>query len=602
MAASINISAYSDVLVVLGTAGVVVPLFRRLGLSSVLGYLGAGALLGPLGVGQFIPKLPLLYWITIVDTKSVSAIADLGVVFLLFLVGIELSYERLMSMRRLVFGLGSLQILLSTLALAAIALLFGQTPAISVMLGSCLALSSTAVVLDVLTAQGRLKTTSGRTSFSILLAQDLAVVPILMFISILASNGEGSVWFSIGSALLRAVAAVGIIVLVGRLLLRPLFRLVGSLRSAEVLLAASLFVVILTGVVAAVAGLSMALGAFVAGLLLAETEYRKAIEAMVDPFKALLLGLFFFSVGMSIDLREIMKQPLALLAAVLLVVLLKAAITTGLSRLYKISWPASIETGLMLGPGGEFAFVGISTAAALGLITSAASSFILAVTSLSMALIPVLSLVAARINAAFIAKKLPDPALLLQPAPQQKHAILIGYGRIGKVVADLFKVHKVPYTATDQNAHSVSQDRANGHEVFYGDATSLLFLQNCGLMEANAVIITIGTRSVLEEVVRKVRLARPDIHIIARAQDADHARHLYKIGVTEAVPETIEASLQISEAALLDLGIAAGYVIASIHEKRDVFRAELQQAAREVGIETTRAVKAKRKFAAKSAE
>lgn len=571
----------------------VVPLFRRLGLSSVLGYLGAGCLLGPLGLGQLIPNFPFFYWVTIVDTKSVTAIADLGVVFLLFLVGIELSYERLMSMRRLVFGLGFLQVLLSTLALAAVALLFGQTPPIAVMIGSCLALSSTAVVLDVMTAQGRLKTTAGRTSFSILLAQDLAVVPILMFVSILASNGESSVFYTIGSALLRAAIAIGIIVGIGRLLLRPLFRLVGSLRSAEVLLAASLLVVIGTGTVAALAGLSMALGAFVAGLLLAETEYRKAIEAMLDPFKALLLGLFFFSVGMSIDLREVFSQPLYLLAAVSAMILIKALITTLLSRLYKVSWPASIETGLMLGPGGEFAFVGISTAAALGLISAATSGFVLAATSLSMALIPVLATVAARINAAQARKKSLDPALAIQPVPQQKHAIIVGYGRIGKVVATLFTHQKVAFTATDQNAYTVSQDRANGHEVYYGDASSLLFLRTCGLEDANAIIITIGVKSVVDEIVRKVRLVRPDIKIIARAQDADHARHLYEVGVSEAVPETIEASLQISEAALLGVGIAAGYVIASIHEQRDVFRAELQQAAKAAGIEETRAVRAK---------
>ncbi len=595
MAASINISAYSDVLVVLGTAGVVVPVFRRLGLSSVLGYLGAGCLLGPLGLGQLIPHFPLFYWITIVDTKSVSAIADLGVVFLLFLVGIELSYERLMSMRRLVFGLGFLQVLLSTLALAAVAIFMGQAPPIAVMIGACLALSSTAVVLDVMTAQARLKTTAGRTSFSILLAQDLAVVPILMFISILASDANSSVFYTIGSALLRAVLAVAIIVIIGRLLLRPLFRLVGSLRSAEVLLAASLLVVIGTGTVAALAGLSMALGAFVAGLLLAETEYRKAIEAMLDPFKALLLGLFFFSVGMSINLREVFSQPVYLLAAVSAMVIIKALVTIALSRAYKVSWPAAIETGLMIGPGGEFAFVGISTAATLSLISPTTSGFILAATSLSMALIPVMSSVAARINAAQARKKSPDPALAVQPVPQQKHAIIVGYGRIGKVVATLFGQHKVAFTATDQNAYTVSQDRANGHEVYYGDASSLMFLRSCGLEDANAIIITIGVKAVVDEIVRKVRIVRPDIKIIARAQDADHARHLYEVGVTEAVPETIEASLQISEAALLGVGIAAGYVIASIHETRDVFRAELQQAARDAGIAETRALRPKQK-------
>ena len=593
MAATINIPVYSDALVVLGTAGVVVPLLRHWGLSSVLGYLGAGALLGPLGLGLLIAKLPFLYWLTIVDAKNVSAVADLGVVFLLFLVGLELSYERLMSMRRLVFGMGSLQIVISTVLLAIVAGKLGQRPAIALMLGACLALSSTAVVLDVFTAQCRLKTSAGRTSFSILLAQDLAVVPILMFISMLSTDSEGSLFATVGTALLRALAAVGIIVLVGRVFLRPLFRLVGSIKSDELLLAAILFVIIGTGVVAALAGLSMALGAFVAGLLLAETEYRKAIEAIVEPFKGLLLGIFFFTVGMNIDIRELAREPSGLLAAVAGVIILKAIVLIGLGRLFKLNWHAAIETGLLLGPGGEFAFVGIGMANELGLIPAQLTAFLLAVTTLTMVLIPMLSLAARQLNKLLEQKKQPDPALAIQPAVQEKHAIVVGYGRVGKVVVSLLKIHNVPFTATDNDARTVSEDRRDGHDVFFGDATSSAYLKACGLMEATGIIITVSAQPVVDEMVRQILRLRPDILIVARARDAEHARHLYAVGVTDAVPETIEASLQISEAALLGLGIAAGYVIASIHDRRDEFRHELQQAARKAGLDTMHAIRPK---------
>lgn len=593
MAASINIPVYSDALVVLGTAGIVVPLVRRWGLSPVLGYLGAGALLGPFGLGAFIDKVPLLYWLTVVDAKNVAGIADLGVVFLLFLIGVELSYERLMAMRRLVFGMGSLQILLSTAVIAVVLGLAGQKAPIAIMLAACLALSSTAIVLEVLSNQGRMTTSAGRASFSVLLAQDLAVVPILMFVSILGANTGGSVLATIGIALAQAAAAVAIIVLVGRTMLRPLFRLVAGTKSNELFIAAILFVIVATGLVAAVANLSMSLGAFVAGLLLAETEYRKAIEATIEPFKGLLLGIFFFTVGMNIDVRELAREPVWLLASVVGLIGIKAAILVALGRLYKLSWPTSVETGLLLGPGGEFAFVGIGLAAALGVVTQQVSSFALAVTSLTMVLIPVMAVAARRLRPLLEAPKPVDPLLSVQPASQMKHAIVVGYGRVGKVVCQLLDEHHVAYTATDHDATSVSRERREGHTIYFGDATNPEYLKVCGIMDASGVIITIHSQPIIDKVIASVRQLRPDILIVSRARDAEHARHLYAAGVTDAVPETIEASLQLSEAALVALGIPAGPVIASIHEKRDMFRHELQAAAAEAGLHATHSVRSK---------
>jgi CPA2 family monovalent cation:H+ antiporter-2 len=593
MAAPINIDAYSDALVVLGTAGIVVPMVRRWGLSPVLGYLAAGALLGPLGLGSLIKAFPFLYWVTVVDAKNVAGIAELGVVFLLFLIGMELSYERLKAMRRLVFGLGSLQIILTAAVIGGIAALVGNPPAVSIILGACLALSSTAIVIEVLSNQGRLATTAGRASFSVLLAQDLAVIPILLFVSILGAGASSSVVTSLMLALLNAGLAVGAIVIVGRLFLRPLFRLVASAGTSELFVAAALFVIIGTGVAAAMAGLPMALGAFIAGLLLAETEFRKAIETTIGPFKGLLLGLFFFTVGMNIDFRELARQPVWLFASVVGLIGIKSILLTGLARIFRLPWSAAIETGLLLGPGGEFAFVGIGMATTLGLINAQVSSFALAVTSITMALIPVLSHFARRLAPKFREPKALDPELAIAPSGVTGHAIVVGHGRVGQVVCSMLDRHSVRYIAVDHDADAVPQHRRSGREVYYGDATHLEFLKSCGVADARAVIVTVAAEAAIDEIVRQVRALRPDIVIVSRARDAAHARHLYAIGVTDAVPETVEASLQLSEATLIGLGLATGLVIASIHERRDEFRRELQQAAERAGNDTPHSVRTK---------
>lgn len=592
MTSTINLDAYSDALVVLGTAGVVVPILRRWGVSPVLGYLGAGALLGPLGLGSFIASFPFLYWVTVVDAKDVAEIAELGVVFLLFLIGLELSLNRLMTMRRLVFGLGGLQLLVTASLIAGVSAATGQKPAVAILLGSSLALSSTAIVLELLSSQGRLTTTAGRASFAVLLAQDLAVIPILVFVSVLGGSAGESVLTTLALAFLQAAIGIAIIILFGRFLLRPLFQLVANTHSIELFVAAVLFVIVGAGVVANQAGLSMSLGAFVAGLMLAETEYGKAIQAAIEPFKGLLLGIFFFTVGMNIDFREFVREPILLVAAVVALIAVKASVLIGLGRLFRLPWAAAMETGLLLAPGGEFAFITVGMASASALIDAPVASFTLAVTSVTMALTPLLSIVARRLTSSWSHKAI-DPELAVRPPGSEKHAIVVGYGRVGKVVCALLEQHGVRYIAIDYDASGVARDRRNGHAVFYGNAADPGFLEACGLKEATGVIITIHSHDVIDEVVERVRTIKPDILIVSRARDADHARHLYAIGATDAVPETIEASLQLSEAALVGLGVSTGKVIASIHERRDEFRHELQQAAREAGRQESHSVRPK---------
>ena len=593
MVSTTTMPGYTDALVVLGTAGVVVPVVRRWGLSPVLGYLAAGAVLGPLGLGSISDAFPVLSWFTISDAQNVAGIAELGIVFLLFLIGLELSFHRLSTMRRLVIGLGGSQVLLTSALIAGAAMVVGKSPPEAIVLGASLSLSSTAIVLELLSNQERLTTGVGRASFSVLLAQDLAVIPILLFVSILASQSGQSVLASLATALLQAAMALTIIVAFGRVLLRPMFRVVAMARSNELFIAAVLFVIVAAGVIADRAGMSMALGAFVAGLLLAETEYRKAIESTVAPFKGLLLGIFFFTVGMNIDFRDLVREPLWIAGGVVGLIALKSLLLTGLGRLFRLSWPVAAETGLLLGPGGEFAFVGIGMAAAAGLMEARLASFALAVTSVTMALTPVLSVGARHLAARLTSSKPVDAELMARPAGGQRHAIVVGYGRVGKVVCALLRHHGIPYIAADSDALTVTHDRRANHDVYYGDAADPRFLETCGLAKAAGVIITIHSADVIDEVVEHVRAIGPDILIVSRARDESHARHLYGLGATDAVPETIEASLQLSEAALVGLGVATGLAIASIHEKRDEIRHALQQAAQAAGRKKIHSIKAK---------
>ncbi len=570
---------YRDAMIVLGTAAVLVPLGQRFKLSPILGFLIAGALLGPGGLGSLWYTFPAVRWIAITDERGLGAIAELGVVFLLFLVGLELSFKRLVTMRRLVFGLGSLQVAISAVVIGLIASLLGARPASAVLIGLSLALSSTAIVIEILSRKQRLNTVTGRTSFAILLLQDLAVVPLLFLVTILGPDNQGTLVGGLLQAFAQAILVIAAIVLVGTVILRPLFRLVASVESTELFVAAALFVAVGSGLATAAAGLSMALGAFVAGLLLAETEYHRAIEATIEPFKGLLLGVFFFSVGMSLDIGGLLANPLPIIAAIIGLVAIKSAVLVGLLRLFRIPSPATAETALLLGAGGEFAFIIIGLAVAKDIVARDTGTLVLAITSFSMAIIPLLDHVGRRIARGVSDGQEPNPALSIPPPQEPIDAVVIGCGRVGRLVSEMLGVHKVKHIIVESDPGVVTNSRGEGLPVYFGDAKNTMFLRRCGIMSAKGVIITVNKPSVADEIVTSVRELRSDILIVARASDEGHARHLYKLGVTDAVPETVEASLQLSEATLVGLGVPTGPVIASIHEKRDEFREVLQGAA-----------------------
>ena len=599
MAGPSDIYAFKDALIVLGTAAVVAPVVQRLRISPVLGFLVVGAALGPHGLGRLADYSRAIDWLTVTGERQIAFIADLGIVFLLFFIGLELSMRRLITMRRLVFGLGGLQVVLSALAISLAAFWLGQPAAAALIIGTCLALSSTAIVMELLSGQRRMMSTTGRTSFAILLAQDLAVVPLLFLISALGGHSDGSVVQGVLVAVVEAVLAVAVIALVGRLVLKPLFRLAASTDNPEFFMAATLLIAVGSGVIAALAGLSMALGAFIAGLLLAETEYRRAVEAMIDPFRGLLLGGFFFSGGMHIDLSFIWREPALVIGGFIAMMAAKTALLVPLCRLFGVPWAASVETGLLLAPGGEFAFIGIGLAAQFGLVDPGVAAGVLAVVSLTMGTLPFVSLFARR-AALRVAKQVTGdaPATQLPPSDHAKRVIVVGHGRVGQLVCDLLEKHQISYIAADRDAERVERWRKLGRPVYFGDASNALFLQRCGIDEATGVIVTIDTAAV-DDVVRAVRARRPDVMIIARAHDAQHAQHLYTLAVTDTVPETIEASLQLAESALVGLGVPMGLVIASIHERREQVRNELQDAAGGTGSMTAQIRRARREKAAK---
>jgi CPA2 family monovalent cation:H+ antiporter-2 len=561
---------YKDALLFLGTAGLIVPLFHRLRISPVIGFLAAGMTLGPYGLGRLAADYPWLSHVTIADVERIAHLAEFGVVFLLFMIGLELSWARLSVMRRMVFGLGAMQVAVSALAIGAGAYALGQTPASAIVLGAALAMSSTAIVLPVLANRRRLHAPAGRASFAVLLFQDLAVAPLLFMVSILGAREGAGVGFGLLYAFLPAAIVLLVLVVAGRLLLRPLFQHVAAARSTELFMAACLFVVMGISLVSAATGLSMALGSFIAGMLLAETEYRHEIEVTIDPFKGLLLGLFFVSVGAGLDVRRVVDAAPAVFGIAIALVVGKSLILLALSRMIGLAPSVGRELALLLGPCGEFAFVLLGVAIATGVVPDDVGGTVLMAVTVSMVAIPVLAAVGERAATRVVKQEVPA----FEPPPDDAEArvLIVGYGRVGRLVGEMLAAHEVPFLAIDADPKLVARERSQGIQIYYGDASRPEFLRRSGIDKAPALVATMDDPAAVERVVTVAHAERADLTIVARARDAEHATRLYGLGASDAVPETIEASLQLSEALLVNIGLPMGLIIASIHEKRDEIR------------------------------
>ena len=531
-----------DFLIILIAAVAVVSVFRRLRASAVLGYLVAGALIGPDGLGLLR------------DAEATTGLAQLGVVFLLFSIGLELSVERLVALRRYVFGLGAAQVVGTTLAFWAALRGLGLESGAALVVGAALSLSSTAVVLQMLVERRELGRAHGRVGFAVLLFQDLAVVPLLALIPLLGRPDAG-ILPALGGAFLKAVVALSLILALGRLALRPALRLVARNGTPELFTGIVLLVVLGVAWLTDQMGLSMALGAFLAGLLVAETEYRPQIEGDIQPFRGLLLALFFMTVGMGLDLHLLREKLLLILGLVLLLFLVKSSVLVLLSRAFGLPLAVGAAVGIMLAQGGEFGFVLFALARQAQVISPDIAQLSMLVVGMSMAMTPAL-LASGR---ALLRRFEQHPAashgsLAGETDKASDHVIIAGFGRVGQTIGLLLESRFIPYIALDLDAELVAEARRRGRPVFFGDASQAEVLKAAGLERAQLAASTLDAPGTAERAVQVLRRLRPSLPILARGRDVTDCEKLVRAGATVAVPEIVEGSLQLGGALLRHLG------------------------------------------------
>lgn len=552
----------SHILILLMAAVLAVPIFHRLGLGSVLGYLIAGAAIGPWGFGF------------IYQVQEIQHFAEFGVVFLLFIIGIELNFKRLWAMKRFVFGLGSAQVLLTGFSLLGIALLFGVSTQTAIVIGFGLALSSTAFGLQILSERNGLKSVAGRTSFSILLLQDLSVVPLLALVSFLAH--DTSLTENSDFAFLKTIFVIVCVILAGRFVFIPILRIVAKSYKSEVFIAAAVLIVLGTAWTMDAVGLSMALGAFLAGLMLADSHYRHQIIADIQPFRGILLGLFFMSVGMSIDFGLLQKQTLLILGLVAGLLSLKIIITFILCKISKINTGSSLRSALLLSQSGEFGFVLFGLALTKGVMDAEIFQILTLVIALSMVTTPLMAMAGEKIETILGNKKEKD-AVDAMALDDEKFVMLIGFGRMGVRIAKILDLANIPYIAIENNPDRVTKARKKGFSVIYGDAGRYDILKQVGAENASVFVTTIDKVELAEQLVNIMRQHYPDTPIYTRARDREHCDGLKAAGASFSVSETLESSLTLGGAILKANDVPHDDAMRLLEDFRDDYYEDINQ-------------------------
>ena len=567
MQGGFSTSGFSDALVILGATGIVIPAFARLRITPVIGFILVGMIVGPSGLGSLTGEMSWLNYLSISNPHAVDPFAEFGIILLLFAIGLELSFRRLVAMRTAVFGIGAAELFGIAALIGGALFVMGQPPQSAIALGFALAMSSTALVLPIA------GTTSpvGRAALAMLLFEDLALVPLL-FLFGTAAAGAATGLFDV---MWKGALVIAGLLLIGRLILPSLFAQAARTKSPELFLAVSLLAVILASLATGAVGLSPILGALLAGVLIAETEYRSEVEVVTAPFRGLALGIFLITVGMRIDFRQIAEIWPELLAALVGVLLVKTLVTGALLRLSGSRASVAAETGLLMASPSETTLILLGAAAATGAITQDAATFWQAATAIGLTITPLLATLGR------VAARRVDPQAMELPSDESAKArtIVFGFGRVGRMVADMLREHERPYLAVDSDIDNVIGARQAGYSILFGDVARNELVEKLKLGDAAALVLTMDDPVLVARLARRIRNTFPDLAIIARARDTDHAAKLYEAGVTDAVPETLEASLQLSEAVLVDIGVAMGPVIASIHEKRSELRGEIMAQA-----------------------
>ena len=572
MASELHFSpVLSDALVILGAAGIVIPVFARFRITPIIGFILVGMLVGPFGLGRLVFEYPWLQYVTITDPQGLDPFAEFGIILLLFTIGLELSFNRLWQLRRMVFGLGAMELSISAALIAFALMTMGQYWTGALGLGLALALSSTALVLPI----SGTKSPVGKAALSMLLFEDIAIVPIIFLLGAMApyasSEGMEGLWHTIWTGGLTII----VLMIGGRFLLPRLFAQAARTKSPELFLAASLLVVIIAALATAAVGLSPIVGALLAGLLIAETEYHTEVEGITAPFKGLALGIFLITVGMGVDLGVIIDNAAPIALAVSGILLVKALVTGVLLRMMGARRGTAIETGITMSSPSETTLIVLSAAATAQLIQPQTAQFWQIVTAIGLTITPILALIGKKVARHVDAA----PAVPIEDRdsdPTVGRAVILGYGRVGQLIADMMSRHDQRFLAIDSDPELADAARRRKHPLLYADARGPA-LDRIDLSQASAIILTMDEPVLAARLLRKLRSRYPDLPIIARARDSSHAAELYRAGATEAVPETLESSLQLSEAVLVNVGVPMGPVIASIHERRDEFRDQIMR-------------------------